>query len=159
MSKQQGTAKNQRHESNNHRSSSSAPANESVTLRPSSLTDSNQTTNITKWLKFMKRDTESKFKALSEIFDPKSNFKFAPCPYPNKSQELLDTELEEADIIHRKPNSKTTADLLSTDHDPDLWAEYQAELREDNLLLTNLTGQNKINKVKIKWRYKQLTDP
>ena len=30
---------------------------------------------------------------------------------------------------------------------------------EDNLLLTNLTGQNKINKVKIKWRYKQLTDP
>jgi len=82
MSKQGGgSAKNQRHDSNNHRSSSSAPVNESVTLRPSSLTDSNQTTNLPKWLKYMKRETEAKYKALSEIFDPKNNFKFTPSPY------------------------------------------------------------------------------
>lgn len=83
----------------------------------------------------MKRETEAKYKALSEIFDPKNNFKFTPSPYPNKPQELLDTELEEAAIIYRKPNSRTTTDLLSADHDPQLWAAYQEELRLYNLVM------------------------
>ena len=113
-----------RHNSGKPAATTSAPLTEKVILRPTHLTDLSRHTNHTKWLRFLKRDTESEFKSLSEIFDPKNNFKFQTPTAPVKSTELRDHELAKAVLQRRKPQPKTNPDIYNKNHDVKLHEEY-----------------------------------
>ena len=135
MSSKNTKAKNPNHHqptTNKHASgkpsaaTNSAPLTEKVILRPTHQTDLSRHTNHAKWLRFLKRDTESEFKSLSEIFDPKNNFTFQTTAAPVKSKELKDHELSRAVLQRQKPQPKaqTNPDIFSKNHDPALHEQY-----------------------------------
>jgi hypothetical protein len=117
-----------RHNSGKPAATNSAPLTEKVILRPTHLTDLSRHTNLTKWLRFLKRDTESDFKSLSEIFDPKNNFKFQTPRAPVKSTELRDHELAKAVFQRRRPQHKTNPDIYGKNHDAGLREKYLDEM-------------------------------
>ena len=136
MSSKNAKAKNYNHQqpqSTKHNSgklvaTNSAPSTEKVILRPTHPTDLSRHTNHTKWLKFLKRDSEAEYKSLSEIFDPKNLFKFQLDPRPVKSRELLDHEMEKAVLQRRKPVPTTNPDVFAKGHDSDLHNTYLDEM-------------------------------
>ena len=136
MSSKNTKAKNYNHQqpqSTKHNSgklvaTNSAPSTEKVILRPTHPTDLSRHTNHTKWLKFLKRDSEAEYKSLSEIFDPKNLFKFQLDPRPVKSRELLDHEMEKAVLQRRKPVPTTNPDVFAKGHDSDLHNTYLDEM-------------------------------